>query len=188
MKDITFDKLVEKIAEREKAFGKKESLPNAETLCLAQQGQPSKDESTRHDTSSRGRGRRQSRGRGGRNYQGDRQHSQPQNQHRDFQYRDNHPRDKQSLQCYRCGKMGHSASLCRTPWEKIRDKKEQPPNKDTGATCHMTFRKDFFETFNDQVDGVVYFADRSQLKPSDNKVTPYICMMASLRLNELLIV
>ena len=37
---------------------------------------------------------------------------------------------------------------------------------DTGATCHMTFRRDFFETFNDQVDGVVYFADKSQLKPS----------------------
>lgn len=96
--------------------------------------------------------------------------------------------------------MGHSASLCRTPWEKIRDKKELPPDKgnppesahyvvahcnlgieeifstsfsswndiwllDTGATCHTTFRKDFFETFNDKVDGVVYFANRSQLKP-----------------------
>jgi transposase InsO family protein len=30
----------------------------------------------------------------------------------------------------------------------------------------MTFRKYFFETFNDQIDGVVYFADKSQLKPS----------------------
>ena len=38
MKAITFDILVEKIAEREKVFGKKESLSNStvETLCLAQ--------------------------------------------------------------------------------------------------------------------------------------------------------
>ena len=35
MKVMTFESLVEKIAEREKAFGKKESKPNEETLCLA---------------------------------------------------------------------------------------------------------------------------------------------------------
>jgi hypothetical protein len=36
---------------------------------------------------------------------------------------------------------------------------------DTGATCHMTFGRDFFEDFNDNVDGIVYFADKSSLKP-----------------------
>jgi hypothetical protein len=30
----------------------------------------------------------------------------------------------------------------------------------------MTFRRDFFEDFDGNVDGVVYFADRSSLKPS----------------------
>ena len=30
----------------------------------------------------------------------------------------------------------------------------------------MTFRKDFFETFSDQIDGVVHLEDKSQLKPS----------------------
>jgi hypothetical protein len=30
----------------------------------------------------------------------------------------------------------------------------------------MTFRKDFFEDLNDNVDGVVYFAGNSNLKPS----------------------
>ena len=30
----------------------------------------------------------------------------------------------------------------------------------------MTFRKHFFETFSDQIDGVVNLADKSQLKPS----------------------
>jgi hypothetical protein len=37
---------------------------------------------------------------------------------------------------------------------------------DTGATCHMTFRRDLFEKFSDNIDGVVYFADKSQIKPS----------------------
>jgi len=37
---------------------------------------------------------------------------------------------------------------------------------DSGATCHMTHRKDFFEDFTDNVDGVVYFADQSKIKPS----------------------
>ena len=30
----------------------------------------------------------------------------------------------------------------------------------------MTFRKDFFETFSDQIDEVVHLVDKSQLKPS----------------------
>ena len=60
MKDITFDKLVEKIAEREKTFGKKDSISNVETLCLAQkqQGKTSKDEHSKHGSSNIGHGRR----------------------------------------------------------------------------------------------------------------------------------
>ena len=37
---------------------------------------------------------------------------------------------------------------------------------DTGATCHMTFRRDCFDTFSDHIDGIVYFVDKSHLKPS----------------------
>ena len=29
----------------------------------------------------------------------------------------------------------------------------------------MTFKGDFFETFSDDIDGVIYFADKSQIKP-----------------------
>jgi hypothetical protein len=36
---------------------------------------------------------------------------------------------------------------------------------DTSVTSHMTFRIDFFEDFDDNVDIVVYFANRSSLKP-----------------------
>ena len=35
-----------------------------------------------------------------------------------------------------------------------------------GATCHMTFRRDLFEQLSDNIDGVVYFVDNSQIKPS----------------------
>lgn len=55
---MNFDNFVEKIVEREKSFGKKESLPNAKTLCLAQQWQKFNYESTRHNTSNRGHGKK----------------------------------------------------------------------------------------------------------------------------------
>ena len=35
---------------------------------------------------------------------------------------------------------------------------------DLGETCHKTFRRDFFEEFTDNVDGEVYFVDKSKLK------------------------
>ena len=57
MKSMTFETLVEKIAEREKAFGKKESKPNEKTLCLAQKGHKSKEEFAKDENRSRGRGR-----------------------------------------------------------------------------------------------------------------------------------
>ena len=36
---------------------------------------------------------------------------------------------------------------------------------DSRATCHVNFRKHFFEEFTYKVDGEVYFADKSKLKP-----------------------
>jgi len=36
---------------------------------------------------------------------------------------------------------------------------------DTGATSKMTFQRYFFEDFDDNVYGVVYFANRSSIKP-----------------------
>jgi hypothetical protein len=39
---------------------------------------------------------------------------------------------------------------------------------DTGAICHMTIRKEFFET-SDQINGLVYFADKSTFRNWINK-------------------
>jgi len=36
---------------------------------------------------------------------------------------------------------------------------------DTSATCHMTLWRDLFQELNDNVEGAVYFVDRSSLKP-----------------------
>jgi hypothetical protein len=36
----------------------------------------------------------------------------------------------------------------------------------TGAISHVKFRKDLFEDFDENVDGIVYFSYRSSLKPS----------------------
>lgn len=35
---------------------------------------------------------------------------------------------------------------------------------DIGAICHMNLQSGFFEDFNDNVDGMVYFADKASLK------------------------
>jgi len=37
---------------------------------------------------------------------------------------------------------------------------------DTGVSCLMNFQRNFFEDFNENVDGIVYFADKSCLNPS----------------------
>jgi len=71
LKDITFDSLVKKFAEREKAFGKK-TVPESseETVCLAHKEKHPAQDSTRGRGGRRGRGR-YFRGRGGRHSQGE---------------------------------------------------------------------------------------------------------------------
>jgi hypothetical protein len=100
MKSITFDKLVEKVAEHEKSFGKKSSHSTGETMCLAQ-----KEKSQPHD-SSRGEGKQKRtwkkyfQRQGGRHNQGDRS----------------------NLHCTHCKNNGsHEANDCRVPWEKIKE-------------------------------------------------------------------
>jgi hypothetical protein len=64
MKSMTFEKLVKKVADREKAFGKKSTPSTGETVYLAQ-----KDKSKQHD-SSRGESNRRGRGRGRKSFRG----------------------------------------------------------------------------------------------------------------------
>eukprot|EP00253_Pinus_taeda_P013777 PITA_13777 len=149
LKDITFDSLVKKFAEREKDFGKKTTPESSEeTVCLSQKEKHLAQDSTRGRGGRRGRGR-YFRGRGGRHSQG----------------------EKVDLHCFRCKRNGsHDASTCKLPWDKIEQKRNQQKDKTDDTykeeTCRMTHRKDFFEYFTDNVDGAVYFADQSKIKPS----------------------
>ncbi len=187
LKDITFDSLVKKFAEREKAFGKK-TPPESfeEVMCLAHKEKHLAQDSFRGRGGHRGRGR-YFRGRGGRHSQG----------------------EKAYLHCVCCKRNGSpDASTCKLPWDKIEQQRIQRKGKtndtdkgkapesthyvvaqcnigvnedlfnaslaswkndwflDSGATYHMTHRKDFFEEFTNNVDGSVYFADQSKIKPS----------------------
>lgn len=98
LKDITFDSLVKKFAEREKAFGKKITPESYEEgVCLAH-----KEKNLSQD-SSRGRGGRRGRGiyfrgRGGTHSQGEKS-------------------DFHRICCKRNG--SHDASTCKLPWDKI---------------------------------------------------------------------
>jgi len=102
LKDITFDSLVKKFAEREKSFGKK-TVPESfeETVCLAHKEKHPAQDSTRGRGGRRGRGR-YFKGRGGR-------HSQA---------------EKTDLHCIRCKRNGsHDASTCKLPWDKIEQRR-----------------------------------------------------------------
>eukprot|EP00253_Pinus_taeda_P008762 PITA_08762 len=149
LKDITFDSLVKKFVEREKYFGKKTTLESyEEAMCLSHRENNLAQDSSRGRGGQRGRGRN-FRGRGGRHSQG----------------------EKSNFQCICCKRYGsHDASTCKLPWDRIEQERNQPKgktkDKEKGATCHMNFRRDFFEEFTDNVDGLVYFAGKSKLKPS----------------------
>jgi hypothetical protein len=66
MKSITFDKLVEKVVECEKAFGNKSTPSTSETVYLAQKEKSKPHYSYRGDNRRRGcgRGRKSFKGRG----------------------------------------------------------------------------------------------------------------------------
>ena len=92
MKAMTFETLVEKIAKREKAFGKEESKSNEETLCLAQKGHKSKEEFAK-----------------------DENRTEVEVEDKDDSIEEGEGIFNQGeKQCYRCGKTGHTSSYCRT--------------------------------------------------------------------------
>ena len=98
LKDITFDSLVKKFVEREKAFGKRTTLEySEEAVCLAHKEKHPAEDSSRGRGGRRGRGRI-FRGRGGRHSQG----------------------EKSDLHCIHCNRDGsHDASTCKLPWDII---------------------------------------------------------------------
>lgn len=147
-------------------------------MCIAQKGKNVAYDSSRGESSNHGRGRRNHRGRGGRSNQGDREERN--NLHCIRCDRRGHeantcrtPWDKIKEQEQDKNKKPESThfivahcnttieNLCNTSFASWQD----AWLIDTGASCHMSFRRDFFEELNTKIDGVVYFADRSCIKP-----------------------
>jgi len=64
MKSITFDTLVEKVVEREKAFGKKSTHSTWEIMCVSQKEKSKPNGSSRGESNRRGHVRNTFRGRG----------------------------------------------------------------------------------------------------------------------------
>eukprot|EP00253_Pinus_taeda_P006349 PITA_06349 len=108
LKDITFDSLVKKFVEREKAFGKKTAPKSSEeVVCLAHKEKNLSQDSSRGRGGQRGRGR-YFRGRGVRHSRG----------------------EKLDLHCIRCKRNGsYDASTCRLPWDKIERQRNQQKGK-----------------------------------------------------------
>eukprot|EP00253_Pinus_taeda_P012451 PITA_12451 len=187
IKSIVHDIKSTKFAEREKAFGKKTIFESSkETVCLANKEKYPAQNSTRGRGGRRGRGR-YFRGRGGRNSQEEKADlhcirckrngshdastcklpwdkiEQRRNQQKgkiDDTDKGKAPESAHYIEA-QCN-IGVNEDLFNTSLASWKN----DWLLDSGATCHMTHRKDFFEDFTDNVDGVVYFADQSKIKPS----------------------
>ena len=72
IQDLKFDTLVEKIAKKEKSFGKKITQPIGETVCLSLKGNNQSQDSSRGDGNKRGLVINNFRGRGVKHNHGDR--------------------------------------------------------------------------------------------------------------------
>lgn len=184
MKSFNFDTLVEKIAKCEKAFGKKKTIQsNVEIACLAHKEKKKINDSSRGDSrresNKRGHGRRQFRGRGGRHNQGERPHRHGTrcniNVHEArccwITWEKISERQEQKQDKAKAPESAHYIvahcnigvnELFNTSFASWRD----AWLLDTSATCHMIVQRGYFEDFSNHVDGIVYFADKSSLKPS----------------------
>eukprot|EP00253_Pinus_taeda_P016613 PITA_16613 len=179
VKSIMHDIKSTKFAEREKAFGKKTTPESSkETVCLAHKEKHPAQDSTRGRGGRRGRGR-YFRGRGGRHSQGEKADlqcirckingshdastcklpwdkiEQKRNQQKgktDDTDKGKAPESAHYIEA-QCN-IGVNEDLFNTSLASWKN----DWLLDSGATCHMTHRKDFFEDFTDNVDGVVYFA------------------------------
>eukprot|EP00253_Pinus_taeda_P024998 PITA_24998 len=135
LKDITFDSLVKKFAEREKAFGKKTTPESSE------------ERNGSHDASTC-------------KLPWDKI-EQKRNQQKGKTDDTDKGKALESAHVAQCN-IGVNEDLFNASlasWKK-------DWLLDSGETCHVTHRKDFFEDFTDNVDGAVYFADQSKIKPS----------------------
>eukprot|EP00253_Pinus_taeda_P029861 PITA_29861 len=187
VKSIMHDIKSTKFAKREKAFGKKTAPESSkEVVCLAHKEKNPAQDSTRGRGGRRGRGR-YLRGKGGRHSQGEKadlhcirckrngSHDAstcklPWNK---IELKRNQQKGKaDDTDKGKAPKSAHYVvAQCNIGVNEDLFNASLASWKndwlfDSGATCHMTHRKYFFEYFTDNVDGAVYFADQSKIKPS----------------------
>lgn len=86
--------------------------------------------------------------------------------------------EKSKVSCYNCRKKGHYARDCKAPKKKRQDDKngaafsvdknaicsEEAWIMDSGASTHMTYRKDFFETYEEVENSKVYLGSGQSLE------------------------
>eukprot|EP00253_Pinus_taeda_P014442 PITA_14442 len=187
LKDITFDSLAKKFVEREKAFGKKTTPESSEeAVCLAHKEKHFAQESSRGRGGRRGIGR-YFRGRAGRHSQGEKvdlhcirckrngSHDASTCKLQWDKIEQKRNQQKGKTDDTDKGKALESAKYvvaqCNIGVNEDLFNSSLASWKndwllDLKATCHMTHRIFFFEDFIDNVDGAVYFADQSKMKPS----------------------
>eukprot|EP00253_Pinus_taeda_P014298 PITA_14298 len=180
VKSIMHDVKSTKFVEREKAFGKKTAPESSEeAVYLAHKEKHPTQDSSRGRGGRRGRGR-YFRGRGGRHSQGEKADlhcirckrngshdastcklpwdkiEQQRNQQKgktDDTYKGKAPESAHYVVAqFNIGVNEDLFNASLASWKN-------DWLLDSGATCHMTHRKDFFEDFIDNVYGAVYFAD-----------------------------
>jgi hypothetical protein len=114
MKSMTFDTLVEKVVECEKAFGNKSNQSTGETLCLSQKGKSEPHNYFRGEGIKRECGRKNFRGKAGRHNQGERS----------------------NLHYTRCERNGsNEENDYKFPWKKIKYRQNQ--KEDKGKTSDL---------------------------------------------------
>jgi len=171
LKEIIFDSIEKMFAEREKGFGKKTTPQSSKDVaCLRHKEKNQTKGSSRGRGGRRGRGRRNFRSRGGREFEEEDSTCNFPWGRLQQEINEDKGKTNDKGKGKRPTPTHYVVAHCNNEVTKDLFNASFSSWKDDwlldlGPTCHMNFRRDFFEEFTGNFDGVVYFADKSKLKP-----------------------